>query len=51
MFLSKFVFLEVIDLLFGKNVEISGLAGLIAIIVSMMVLTKAATVVFERLAD
>lgn len=36
LFLSKFVFLEAIDIVFGNNVEISGFFGLMAMIICMM---------------
>lgn len=49
MFLSKFVFLWVIDILFGYNVNISGFFGLLAIIISVTLLDKLASFAFIRL--
>jgi len=40
LFLSKFVFLAVLDVIFGSLVEISGFVGLILIIASMTIATK-----------
>lgn len=51
MFLSKFVFLWVIDMVFGSNITISGFIGLIAIIVSVTVLNKLADYTFKRLSN
>jgi hypothetical protein len=49
MFLSKFVFLWVIDILFGKYVTINGFIGLIAIIITVTLLDKLANLVFLKL--
>lgn len=38
MFFSKFVFLEVIDIIFGDLVQISGFIGILIIIISMTVI-------------
>jgi hypothetical protein len=51
LFLSKFVFLAVIDFVFGDAVEISGFVGLLAIIVSMTVLKKSIDYLYDKLAD
>jgi hypothetical protein len=51
LFLSKFVFLAVIDFVFGDAVEISGFVGLLAIIISMTVLKKLIDYFYEKLAD
>ncbi len=40
MFFSKFVFLWVIDIIFGEQVEISGFIGLLAIIIVLTVAQK-----------
>jgi hypothetical protein len=50
MFLSKFVFLAVIDIIFGKSVEISGFVGLLFIIITMTVSKKLIDVAYEKLA-
>lgn len=49
MFLSKFVFLWVIDILFGSYVTINGFIGLIAIILTVTILDKFANFVFLKL--
>lgn len=51
LFLSKFVFLAVIDFIFGDAVEISGFAGLIAIIVSMTVVKQLIDYGYNKLAE
>lgn len=51
LFLSKFVFLAVIDFVFGSAVEISGFVGLLAIIISMTVLKKLIDYFYAKLAD
>lgn len=50
LFLSKFVFLAVIDYVFGDSVTISGFVGLILIIVTMTVATKGIEAIYRRLA-
>ncbi|MEQ1787298.1 MAG: hypothetical protein ABL966_09610 [Acidimicrobiales bacterium] len=51
MFLSKFVFLGVIELIFSKEVRISGFFGLMAIIASLTIAQTLVEVVDKRLAD
>jgi len=51
LFLSKFVFLGVIDFLFGSYVTISGFIGLVAIILSMTIAKEIIDHVFNKLAD
>lgn len=51
LFLSKFVFLAVIDVLFGENVQISGFVGLLAIIVTMTIAKELIDYIFAKLAD
>ncbi len=51
LFVSKFVFLEVIDILFGSSVEISGFFGLMAIILAMVVVDRFIELVDGLLAD
>lgn len=51
MFLSKFVFLWAIDVLFGGYVRVSGFIGLIAIILSVTLLDKLTSFVFKKLGD
>lgn len=50
LFLSKFVFLAVINLLFGYAVEISGFVGLMIVIVTMTVIKQSLDAVFKKLA-
>jgi hypothetical protein len=51
LFLSKFVYLWAIDLLFGSYVDISNFIGLIAIILSVTILGKLADFAFNSLGD
>jgi len=51
LFLSKFVFLAVIDFIFGQYVEISGFIGLLAIILTMTIAKQLIDYVFDKLAD
>jgi hypothetical protein len=51
MFFSKFVFLEVIDIVFGEAVEITSFVGLILIIATMVILSRLIELVDRRLAD
>jgi len=50
LFISKFVFLAVINFIFGGNVEISGFIGLIIIILTMTVVKKLIDELYRRLA-
>lgn len=49
MFISKFVFLAVIDFIFGNSVEISGFIGLVIIIITMSVVKKLIDATYIRL--
>jgi hypothetical protein len=51
MFLSKFVFVWAIDLLFGNNMTINGFFGILTIVLSVTVLHRLADWIFLRLAD
>jgi len=51
LFLSKFVFLAVIDIIFGSSVEISGFIGLIIIIVTMTVSKYLIDLLYAKLAE
>ena len=51
LFISKFVFLAVIDTIFGQNVEISGFVGLLVIIACITVAQKSAELLYTRLGD
>jgi len=50
LFLSKFVFLAVIDFIFGSAVEISGFVGLMIIILTMTVVKQLIDVAYAKLA-
>jgi len=50
LFFSKFVFLEVIDFIFGDTVEISGFIGLLAIILVMTIAKQLIDYIYSRLA-
>ena len=50
LFLSKFVFLAVIDFIFGSAVEISGFVGLMIIIITMTVAKQLIDVAYAKLA-
>ena len=50
MFLSKFVFLGVIDFVFGSAVDITGFIGLMFIIVTMTIVKKLIDIAYARLA-
>jgi hypothetical protein len=49
LFISKFVFLAVIDFIFGGNVEISGFIGLLIIILTMTGIKKLIDQVYSKL--
>lgn len=51
LFLSKFVFLWVIDILFGENVEFSGFVALILVIVSMIIVKEIIYLVDSKLPE
>ncbi len=51
MFLSKFVFLEVIDIVFGDAVDISGFIALMVMIVVMMISRFGVEFAYQKLAD
>ncbi len=50
MFFSKFVFLGVIDFIFGSYVQISGFIGILIIIISVVIFTKLINIIYEKLA-
>jgi hypothetical protein len=51
MFLSKFVFVWVIDLVFGSSININGFFGILLIVLSVTVVHKLADKVFIALSD
>ncbi len=50
LFVSKFVFLAVIDFIFGSEVEISGFVGIAIIVITMTVTKKLIDLVYVKLA-
>lgn len=51
LFLSKFVFLAVLDFVFGSALQISGFVGLMVIIVTMTIAKLGIDYLFNKLAD
>lgn len=51
MFLSKFVFIWVIDKIFGENITINGFFGIFAVILSVTVIHKLADLSFKKLGE
>jgi hypothetical protein len=51
MFFSKFVFLEVIDIVFGSAVEITSFVGLLLIIATMVISSRLIEMIDSRLAE
>jgi hypothetical protein len=51
LFLSKFIFLEVISLIFREEVYISGFLGLLLVVVCLTISQKLAELAYNRLAD
>lgn len=51
LFLSKFVFLEVVDIVFGDHVYFSGVLGIIAVLLTMSAVKGLIDITFRKLAD
>ncbi len=51
MFLSKFVFVWVIDIIFGDNITINGFFGILAVVLSVTIIHKLALKLFKSLGD
>ncbi|MBP9738387.1 hypothetical protein KBD20_01735 [Candidatus Saccharibacteria bacterium] len=51
MFLSKFVFIWVIDIIFGENLNINGFFGILILVVCVTIVHKAADKIFVHLGD
>jgi hypothetical protein len=49
MFFSKFIFLAVLDFIFGNNIEISGFIGLLLIIICLTIAQKIVQTIYEKL--
>lgn len=51
MFLSKFVFVWAVDLIFGNDITIYGFFGILAVVVCVTVVHKLADMIFIKLGD
>lgn len=51
MFLSKFVFIWALDILFGNYIEITGFFGILAVVLSVTAIHRLAFYVFKRLGN
>lgn len=51
MFASKFVFVWVIDIIFGNNMNINGFFGILAVVASVTIIHKLADYAFIKLGD
>ncbi len=51
MFVSKFVFVWVIDLIFGNDININGFFGILAIVLAVTVIHKTADKIFIMLGE
>lgn len=49
LFLSKFVILEAVDILFGDNVELGGFFMVVALIIALMAARAIVQVLYQRL--
>lgn len=49
LFVSKFVFVEIIDLLFGNDVNIHGFFGILLVVASVTIIHRVAEDIFRRL--
>lgn len=51
LFLSKFVFLGAIDLLFGNDIDINGFFGILWVVLSVTIIMRLDDFIFDRLGD
>lgn len=51
MFLSKFVFVWVVDLIFGVTINIHGFFGILAVVATVTIASKLKDFVFHKLGD
>lgn len=51
LFLSKFVFLAVIDFIFNDSVQISGFVGLLFIVASLTITQQLVDIIYRKLGD
>ncbi|MDX1437063.1 MAG: hypothetical protein R3335_09645 [Anaerolineales bacterium] len=49
LFLSKFVILEVVDIVFGDHVDLGGLVEIIALVLTLIIVTQGSYWIFRRL--
>ena len=49
LFFSKFVILEVIDIIFGEHVELGGFVPLVAMIITMLIAERIVQLIYRRL--
>lgn len=49
LFISKFIFLAVIDFIFGSSVQISGFIGLLIVILTMTIAKRFIDLVYDKL--
>jgi hypothetical protein len=51
MFASKFIFIWVLDLIFGSYISINGFFGILLVVLCVTITHKLANKVFEKLGD
>lgn len=51
MFLSKFVFIWVLDLIFGSYININGFFGILVVVLSVTILHKLAIYIYRQLGE
>lgn len=51
MFLSKFVFVWVVDLIFGDTINIYGFFGILAVVATVTIATKLKDLIFVKIGD
>lgn len=51
MFLSKFVFIWVLDLLFGEYISVNGFFGILLVVLCVTIIHRLAFYVFQRLGE
>ena len=51
LFFSKFIFLAVLDFIFGEQVEFSGFIGIFVVIICLTILQKLSEFIYKKLAE
>lgn len=51
MFVSKFVFIWIIDIIFGNNININGFFGILLVVLTVTIIHKIADKIFITLGD